>query len=336
MEYKIILFKAETPIHMGGNQKLGIVDNPIQREIHTNFPKLPASGIKGSIRNEFDEEIADIIFGDEINEKHRSIYSFVDGRILFFPVKSAKNIYTWVTCPYVLNRFFEDYTMFLGESFDEGVEFQPNTFLMQSGNELTNLILEEITFKVNVDGAKKEKNKKEEKGKKEEKDKKDKKYKSKDLFLQLLKDIVYKNEQEPTHDIFIISDNDFRYFVELSTEVNTRIKIGDNGIVENGKLFTEEYVPEETIFYGFVGADNKAVEQLLKREDLNEKAIKKIKKIKHKPFKKLNKELQISNSDFKTGLIQLGGNSTLGKGFTSVKITEIKESGGKNDNVKSG
>ncbi len=44
-----------TPLHAGTGQELGIVDLPIQRERHTGFPKIEASGLKGSIREVFEE-----------------------------------------------------------------------------------------------------------------------------------------------------------------------------------------------------------------------------------------------------------------------------------------
>jgi CRISPR-associated protein Cmr4 len=36
---------VETPLHAGSGMGVGIVDMPIQRERHTSFPKLEASGL---------------------------------------------------------------------------------------------------------------------------------------------------------------------------------------------------------------------------------------------------------------------------------------------------
>ncbi len=46
---EIIYIKALTPIHAGAGQTLENVDMPIQREIHSNIPKVEASSLKGSI-----------------------------------------------------------------------------------------------------------------------------------------------------------------------------------------------------------------------------------------------------------------------------------------------
>ena len=44
---------VETSLHAGSGSDLGIVDLPIQREKHTDYPKIEASGIKGGIREVF-------------------------------------------------------------------------------------------------------------------------------------------------------------------------------------------------------------------------------------------------------------------------------------------
>jgi CRISPR-associated protein Cmr4 len=51
---KLFFIIAETPLHPGsGGEVTGLVDSPIQRERHTNFPKIEASGLKGCIREAF-------------------------------------------------------------------------------------------------------------------------------------------------------------------------------------------------------------------------------------------------------------------------------------------
>ena len=50
---KPLFLIVETPLHAGSGSDLGIVDLPIQREQHTDYPKIEASGLKGSIREIF-------------------------------------------------------------------------------------------------------------------------------------------------------------------------------------------------------------------------------------------------------------------------------------------
>ena len=46
MNSRILTLYAETSLHPGTGQTTGVVDLPIQRERHTGFPKIEATGFK--------------------------------------------------------------------------------------------------------------------------------------------------------------------------------------------------------------------------------------------------------------------------------------------------
>lgn len=50
---KPLFFAVKTPLHAGSGNELGVVDLVIQRERHTGYPKIEASGVKGSLRDVF-------------------------------------------------------------------------------------------------------------------------------------------------------------------------------------------------------------------------------------------------------------------------------------------
>ena len=50
----IAIMYAVTPCHAGSGSSLGVVDLPIQRERHTNWPMIQASGVKGAFRANFE------------------------------------------------------------------------------------------------------------------------------------------------------------------------------------------------------------------------------------------------------------------------------------------
>lgn len=52
MKRKSYVVKVLTPLHIGAGQGLAHVDLPIVREVHTGFPFVPASGIKGALREQ--------------------------------------------------------------------------------------------------------------------------------------------------------------------------------------------------------------------------------------------------------------------------------------------
>lgn len=50
----IAIMYAVSPCHAGSGSSLGVVDLPIQRERHTNWPMIQSSGVKGAFRANFD------------------------------------------------------------------------------------------------------------------------------------------------------------------------------------------------------------------------------------------------------------------------------------------
>lgn len=322
MNNELIFYKLETSMHMGCGDELGIVDMPIAREKVTGFPKMEASGIKGSFNEQFPEEITiekkvigslDIktkIFGAEDTSGN---LIFSDGRILLFPMKSAKGTFVWVTCPYVLNRFMNDCEIRgievgnINKTFEDDSQKirvreikvdpkkQKNISWEQLKNAVTQencsallednyIIIEEYNYKVenvSYDGS------------------------ILKFIINKLKDAngqkAYINQKFET-DICIIPDEDFKDFVEMYTEINTRNKINKNGISEN--LFTEEYLPVETVMYGYIGEIQKSIKTKNQIEESFEIFMQEI-----------NREQYI----------QFGGNKTLGKGITKIILGDKNE-----------
>lgn len=322
---KFVLFLiAETPVHAGSGSEVGIVDLPIQRERHTGFPKIESSGLKGSLREAFEninneievygnkikpkdkinyrEETKEketnyvaLIFGPEGEEVHSGAITITDARILLFPVKSLKGVFAWITCPFVLNRFKKELEMIGINSFNFN-DFKENT--TSNGTNVTidyqgkKVVLEEFTFDVRED----------------ETTSKIAEWLSNKIFPD---DSIYsfwKNKLKK--DLIILSDDDFRDFVKTSTEVITRIKIDSvTGTVKSGALWTEEYLPQDTIMYSLVmftplRVANDEQKGILRAESPEEEA-RRVAEL----FKKWLPET-----------IQIGGNQTIGKGFVRINI----------------
>lgn len=308
----IMFLMAETPMHAGSGDSLGIVDLPIQRERHTSFPKIEASSLKGSMREHFERQIVKedeykkkseeeriklstenkikAAFGDEGSQGGESskagCLGFTDARLLLFPVKSMKGVFAWITCPKIIAKFNEELKLAgIDKSFDI-----PNGNIVAIGNNLKvnteNIILEEYTFKVNKNEG--EKNQVNDLGE----------------WLALS---FYNGEgyfaEKLKKDIVVLEDDDFRDFVNLSTEVITRTKIdNETGTVADGALFTEEYLPAESIMYSLVLT---APEFAEKRETFETED-------------KVNKFFNDFVND--NPVMQIGGNATLGKGITKIKM----------------
>jgi CRISPR-associated protein Cmr4 len=64
----ILSLYALTPVHIGNGSSVGIVDLPIMRERITNYPVIPSSGMKGAMRAHFDAYKAKIENGKQIEQ----------------------------------------------------------------------------------------------------------------------------------------------------------------------------------------------------------------------------------------------------------------------------
>ncbi|MBD3192922.1 MAG: type III-B CRISPR module RAMP protein Cmr4 [Candidatus Heimdallarchaeota archaeon] len=295
---------VETPLHAGSGSEVGIVDLPIQRERHTDFPKVEASGIKGCIREVFyrrmkrmpknngEKEALELAFGPEKDgSEHAGALGFTDARLLLFPVKSMKGVFAWITCPKVLSRFITDLKL-----ADIKTKETPEENTTPNGSKLyikDSIILEEYTFSSVEEDE------------------------TCTAFAEWLSTKIFPQEGNYQYwqdkvktDLVVLPDDAFRDFVTLSTEVITRTRISsDTGTVEEGALFREEYLPAESVLYSLAlttpvfAPPGKDKGQFQETEE------------------KRGEELVMEY--FTSGLppvIQVGGNKTTGKGLVRTNV----------------
>ena len=341
-------FYAESPIHMGAGQSVSYVDLPIQRERHTSFPVLWASGIKGVIRDQAsrswnDNDKVETIFGPtDGSSDFASCISITDAKILLYPVRSVKGVFAWITCPFVLKRFNDDLKALnvergitipefpkrnnSDEQDDEKILIAQDSKMKIDGNKVS---LEEFVFEVNpsID---------------------------KDLAQSIGNYLPHNSlTMDLNGHIAIVSDNVFKDFVNYAVEIRTGVRIDQaKGTVKEGALFSEEFVPSESIFYSIVfitepyfGIEKVLYEELAKdrNKEPNWDEVKgKIKGDANKKDKITTKlqrawagkyftadEIMISLEKLLDKyLLQLGGDETTGKGYVRVKLCSTNHSGG--------
>lgn len=294
-ERSIKYIKALTPVHAGAGDGLEIVDMPIQREKHSGIPKIEASSLKGSIKHciynkikakqgkvDKTDKLYEIFGKEDEPDSSASKIGFTDAKLLLFPVKSAKDIFKLVTCPYIIKRWVEDLKLANDKKIQSDFTVDEGEFKTLEDNE-TKMILEEYIFKSNNSKIEKED--------------------IKNLLLE--KDIDTKR-------IVILNDSDFIDLVTMYTEIITRNKIDvDTGAAADTGLFTEEYLPAETIMYFLV----------LGAPEFNESG------------ENAEGAIKYFENNFKeeySKVFQVGGNSTIGKGFVKLLDKEgVKENGKK-------
>ncbi|WP_432408176.1 type III-B CRISPR module RAMP protein Cmr4 [Wukongibacter sp. M2B1] len=276
-----IIIKAVTPVHAGIGRELGLVDMPIQRESHTGIPKIEGSTIKGSMREMYrlnNEGKVKKLFGHDDGDKGAGIIGFSDGKLLLYPVKSLNNLFTYITCPYLLNRFIEDLDFL--RSTDKRkyskveINIKEGHVILLNDNKEKDIVLDVYKFE--------QMNNKED---------------LKDIREILLHKLYIKR------NVAILCDEDFAELISLNREIVTRNKIKyETGIVEDGALFTEEYLPAESILYSLL-----LVNGILENTGKNKNLVEDYK----------NKDLP--------SVLQVGGNKTIGKGI--VRISKILDGG---------
>lgn len=237
---RILLLQLLTPMHVGGNYEFSVVDQPIQREGHTGFPKIEASSLKGSIRHHFakntdDSEKEKEVFGE--TDKAGDII-FTDSRILFFPIRSAKGVFALITCPSIIKRLNEDLkrvgsTVKYDNSFTRPVTADTTLHIADR-----QVLLDEYHY-TNVEVSNSFKR-----------------------WVTAIEDEHLSGASITPHAM-LLSDDDFAYFVKNSTEIITRTAIDpETNTVVGSALFDEEYVPTEAIFYSSLFSQQKNIDKL--------------------------------------------------------------------------
>jgi len=281
--------QTRSPLHAGSGSDLGVVDLPIQRERHTGHPKIEGASLKGAIREAFrhvealEDPQRDALFGPDPGPEddvdlHAGAVGVTNARILLFPIKSLRGVYAWTTCPSVLKRW-RDELRHAGVEADWSV---PRGRRVTPGSDLVvgdgRVVLEEHTIDVQEE--------------------------------EVVDQLAFRIEQAPGLEevgprLLVLTDDAFRDFAEMATEVITRTKITpDTGTVQEGQLFTEEYLPPESVLY-FLGMGsslkngNGAPFDFDEREARDEQVLEAFRS--HLPE-----------------ALQIGANATTGKGLVSI------------------
>ena len=317
MSNAVMFLRAQTSLHPGSGASVGSIDLPIQRERHTRWPNFQSSGIKGVLRDAYrvhlieagtcqdrdkanDHDEVRAIFGPASGDAHAGALIPTDARILAFPVRSARGVFAWVTCPGVIERAIRDMKMAgmtpsfstVSEPHDEEA-WLPSQFgdLSVKPNGIV-LVLEDLTF----NGMKKT---------------------EVDAFAQWLavQGCGMSNAPapgsglgDPRKRLVVLSDTAFTHFVVHATEVTARIGLdAQTKKVRDGALFTQEFLPPETILYNVL----LAVKPRMNSTTLTAGTV-------------INNVRHILNGK----IHQFGGDETTGKGWCWVRVETPTTPGG--------
>lgn len=296
---KLLFYYATSPVHMGAGQAVGAIDNPIQREVHTEHPLIAGSGIKGALRHHLQRqwngkgEWIKRMFGPETANasEHAGALSFTDAAMVAFPVRCAKRAYVYATCPTALARLQR-----LAEAAGLACTWtvaQPgeNQTLVASTAALSKdrLLLEVFDFEATADPN-----------------------------VTAIAGWIAQHALPAggSHDWFrgkvekdlvVLTDADFGHFVRHATVVEPHVRINnDSGTADSGGLFYTECLPPESLLAGLALA---SIERVTKGKTAEWKAEDILARL-------LSGAEGADGIDHK--LVQFGGDATTGRGLVML------------------
>ena len=281
---------TETSLHAGAGSSSGVIDLPIQREAHNDWPCVFGSAVKGALRTRGEQVWGDedkrlfSVFGPKRGHAsdNAGALSVGDARLLLLPVRSLTTPFRWVTCTDALHRFRRDAERLgLGKRFNLSVPEEAKDLTAVTNSKQSHLFLEEYRLEVQPD----------------------------DQAIQNIADALAQLSERDEfaarlkEHLTLVSNDLFAHLVRNATQINAHIALdSQTKTVSGGALWYEETLPPETLLY---------VPLLAQRSRANAKEW----------------DAKQTLNDFKTLFeahpwLQLGGNETVGMGWCGVKMIE--------------
>lgn len=309
LEQRAVFIYCVSPVHMGAGTALGVIDNPIQRERHTEYPIFAGSGLKGAVRHYFwaqaqalskenhaAPELVKGIFGpapEDGGADYAGAISFSDAQLVCFPVRSIRQAFLYTTSPTALARAKRTLSL-AGQSVDWLVpQLQPGECCLSSMESCTGncLPLEAFEFQARQEAAVEK------------------------IAGELARMAFPANDafsyfaERMKNGLVVLHDEDFGYFVRNATVVEPHVRIDDvTGTADDGGLFYTENLPPESLLLGTLMASDERRAgngRLVARDVIHVVAQG------DKGFTGLNERM-----------IQVGGDATTGRGQVVFKTVE--------------
>ncbi|MDW8324683.1 MAG: type III-B CRISPR module RAMP protein Cmr4 [Burkholderiales bacterium] len=312
MIHRLLTIHCLSPLHCGTGQGIAGIDLPVQRERHTGWPVIPASTIKGVLRDaarcttknkaqaeqheakqsqpQHPDADPDVIalFGPErgafeSGELGLGALSFGDGVLLAFPVRSLVGVFAWLTCPMALERLARvaELAGFAKQRFVCPAQLSAQEMLCSQSlgvdNEHKQVLIEDQSLS------------------------------RRDLpqgLAEALKPLFPTSAQGLVNEhLALVHDDTFTWFARHATQVEARIALDPaTKTVAQGALFYQETVPPESLFVSLISAED----------------------ARH-PRAKDSKYAKAEQALLRLGELcqhprQLGGDATIGKGLCALRL----------------
>ena len=295
LTHRIIGLFTETPLHAGSGSKDDIIDLPIQREVHTDWPCIFGSSMKGAMRSHaeqlpMDTELINTAFGpDTANASdHAGALLVSDARLILLPIRSLTGHFKQVTCPALLRRLLTDMARCGITRPAIPIPMVEEGQALGDAEKQTDLYLEEFRFDFSKLPSLNE---------------------WADVLAELLGQVhgLTGAEQAKTiaSHLVVVSDDSFRHLSRNALAVVPHIRINsDTKTVAAGALWYEENMSSDTLLYSILGCQPS----------------------RNPSMPMLSDELisKVLNTMFEKPYLQIGGNETTGMGWCRIAVMEAE------------
>lgn len=288
-----VFLYAVSPVHMGAGQAVDVIDNPIQRERHTQHPCFAGSGIKGAVRHSYtalggSEADINLLLGPDSDSGtlHAGALSFGDAQMLALPVRSLKGGYVYATCPQALARAQRLLALTGAPAAWPALSVQDGHCLFANPALLSGDKLHLEAFEYAASAS--------------------------EPLAQTAADIARRAlpkgdayqffRDKLATDLVLLSDTDFGYFAQHAMLVEPHVRINpETGTADDGGLFYTENLPPESLLIAPLMASQTRSGK--KEEHLQaEEVLAKIRPLLHGK------------------LLQVGGDATTGRGLVIATV----------------
>lgn len=215
------------------------------------------------------------VFGPNVGtgreHEHGGALGFPDARILLFPVPSHRGLFAWVTCPFVLNRLRRDLSKVVPDAAPKANGHPSSEPVLPDMLGALDVLLEgpmpgreeawaSESCAARIGDGEQEVGKIDLEGPTLSCPRNGKsphvETVGRWLGTHVLPEAVaYDHMRQRLPDsLVVVGDEVFRDFTRFSTEVTTRIRIGETGTVVEGALWNEEHLPSDCLLYSLMPA----------------------------------------------------------------------------------
>ncbi|MGH3119535.1 MAG: type III-B CRISPR module RAMP protein Cmr4 [Streptosporangiaceae bacterium] len=139
-EYLLYLY-AESPVHTGAADSLDLLDLPVQREAATGYPVIWGQSLKGALRQaagdhpDWDRDLVEAVFGSAPGERGenggttRGLLAVGDAQLVAMPVPTLHSTFAWLTSEIALGRLGRKYAAVKQDDIPAVPEVAPDSGL---------------------------------------------------------------------------------------------------------------------------------------------------------------------------------------------------------------